>query len=264
LLEDIKIALPTVLLKAIFVIICIFIGKKIIALLCRSITKLMELRGTDPLLASFAISFIKNFLYVVQFFLIIGVLGISATSFMALLGTAGLAVGLALQGSLSDLAGGMLILIFKPFSKGDYISNNAGIEGNVDRIYVLHTVLITTDNKAIIIPNGQLAHSTIINFSRHPIRRLDLTYTVSYNTPTNKVISLLTKIAEENPHIMQDKPKIIRLMSFNDSSLGFVFRVWVKNKNYWDVLFACNERVKEVFDENGIEIPYKKIDIYQK
>jgi len=257
-------AAPSFAVKVIFLVICIFVGRKVIQLVSRSFEKIMELRGADPLLASFTQSFLKYFLHIVLFFVAIGILGIRATSLMALLGTAGLAVGLALQGSLSDLAGGVLILIFKPFSKGDFISNNAGIEGVVDQIFILHTVLTTVDNKNIVVPNGQLAHASITNFSQNPIRRLDMIFSVSYDAPTEKVKAVLNDVADKHPKILQDKPRTIRLSAFNDSSISFVFRVWVSNKDYWDVYFDCNETVRQRFAENGIEIPYPKLDVYQK
>ncbi|MDR1834571.1 MAG: mechanosensitive ion channel [Fusobacteriaceae bacterium] len=259
-------ALPSFLVKVILVVILIFAGRKIIQLICKSFEKIMKIRGTDPLLASFAQSFLKHFLYIVLFFLTIGVLGIRATSLMALLGTAGLAVGLALQGSLSDLAGGVLILIFKPFAKGDYISNTAGVEGVVDQIFILHTILTTADNKNIVVPNGQLAHSTIVNFSQNPVRRLDLTFNVAYDAPVDQVKDILGKVAAEHPLILKlpDRTNTIRLLSLNDSSVSFVFRVWVNNKDYWNVYYDCNETIKKALEENHIEIPYPKLDVYQK
>jgi small conductance mechanosensitive channel len=263
-LKDLFSTAPSFLLRLAFVFLCIFVGRKLIRLICRSFEKIIELRGADPLLASFTQSFFKYFLNITLFFVVISILGIRATSMVAFLGTAGIAVGLALQGSLSDLAGGVLILLFKPFSKGDYISNNAGIEGIVDQIFILNTILTTTDNKNIVMPNGQLAHSVIINYSQNPVRRLDMVFAVSYDSPTEKVKEILTKIAEEHPKILNTKVKTIRLVSFNDSSISFTFKVWVNSKDYWDVYYDCNEIVRKVFEENNIEIPYPKLDVHQK
>jgi len=262
--ENLLKMLPTVVSKLILALLCFFIGRKIIALIILSVRKIMNSRRAEPLLESFILSLLKNLLYVVLFFFVIGILGIRATSLVAVLGTAGLAVGLALQGSLSNLAGGVLILLFRPFSKGDYISNNSGVEGTVDQIQIFNSVLVTADNKVIVVPNGQLANNTIVNYSKNPIRRLDLQYSVSYDSDIDKVIQLLTEISEKNSKIMQNQPKTIRLRTHNTSSMDFVFRVWVKSGDYWDVLYDCNEEVKRSFDKNNIEIPYQKIDIYQK
>ncbi len=171
---------------------------------------------------------------------------------------------MALQGSLSNLAGGVLILFFKQFSKGDYISNNGGIEGTVDQIHILYTTLITTDNKVIVVPNGQLANNAIINYSRKPERRLDMVFTVSYDTPIDKTKELLRQIAENHPAVLKDKAITIRMAKQSASSLDYNFRVWVKSSDYWETLYDFNEEVKRVFDENGVEIPYQKIDIYNR
>ena len=255
--------LPDIVIKAVLVIVCLFVGTKIIKLLIAGLKKIMQMRDVDPLLQSFMASLIKTLLNVVLFFIIIGIIGVRATSLITVLGTAGLAVGLALQGSLANLAGGVLILLFKPFAKGDYISTN-GIEGIVDQIHMLNSILVTLDNKVIVIPNGQLANNAITNFSRKPMRRLDLEYSVSYDTSIDKALEVMNKVAADHPKILQDQPMTIRLFRHNASSLDFVFRVWVRTEDYWNVMFDCNELVKKAFDANNIEIPYQKIDIYNK
>lgn len=226
--------------------------------------KTLEKKNVDPLLESFTVSLLKTIGYIALFFVVVSVIGIKATSLVTVLGTAGIAVGLALQGSLSNLAGGMLILFFKQFSKGDYISNNGGIEGTVDQIHILYTTLITTDNKVIVVPNGQLANNAIINYSRKPERRLDMVFTVSYDTPIDKTKELLKQIAENHPAVLKDKAITIRMAKQSASSLDYNFRVWVKSSDYWETLYDFNEEVKRVFDENGVEIPYQKIDIYNR
>lgn len=215
------------------------------------------------MLESFTSSIIKTILYVILFFIIVGVAGVKATSLVTVLGTAGIAVGLALQGSLANLAGGVLILFFKPFSKGDYIITN-GLEGTVEKIQILYSILYTIDNKVIIVPNGQLANNSIVNVTKNPERRLDLVFSVAYNTSIEKVKEILNKIANEHPNVLKDKPINIRLGTQNTSSLDFIFRVWVKTEKYWDSNFDFIELVKKEFDLNNIEIPYQKIDIYHK
>lgn len=207
---------------------------------------------------------IKTLMYVILFFLIVGIAGVKATSLVTVLGTAGLAVGLALQGSLANLAGGMLILFFKPFTKDEYIVASSGVEGTVDKIQILYTILTTPDNKVVIVPNSQLANNAITNVSRNPERRLDMVFSVSYDTPTEKVKETLNRIANAHPAVLKEKPINIRMSVQNASSLDFIFRVWVKKEDYWTAKFDFTEIVKDEFDANNIEIPYQKIDIYRK
>lgn len=250
--------------KFIFVIILLLFSKKILNFIVMQYKVMADRKNLDPLLKSFLSSLIKTSYYIFLFMTIVRIIGVQAVSVATLLGTAGLAIGLALQGSLSNLAGGILILFFRPFNQGDFISNNAGIEGSVYKIRILYTELVTPDNKAIIVPNGQLANNSVINFSRYPERRVDLIFSVSYETPVEKVIEILTKISNDHEKILQDKEKRIRLLKHSASSLDFAFRVWCKKEDYWDVAFDCNEIVKKEFDLNNIEIPYQKIDIYKK
>ena len=255
--------LPIIAGRLIAVIIVLLIWPKLSKFLLGTLKRIMQRKKVDPLLESFTMSIVSTLLYIILFFVVIGIAGIKATSLITVLGTAGLAVGLALQGSLSNLAGGVLILFFKPFTKGDYIVGS-GIEGTVDKIQILYTTLVTPDNRVVIVPNGQLANNAITNVSQNPIRRLDLIFSVSYDTPIPKVKEVLNKVAREHPAVLQDKPFKIRLSVRNESSLDFVFRVWVKKEDYWDAKFDFTEIVKEEFDKNNIEIPYKKIDIYSK
>lgn len=250
--------------KIIAVCIILFLSKKLFNLIISNYKKIAEKKGLDPLLKSFLSSLIKTVYNVTIFLIVIDIIGVKAVSIATLLGTAGLAIGLALQGSLSNLAGGILILFFRPFNQGDYISNNAGIEGSVFKIRILYTELLTVDNKSIIVPNSQLSNNSVINFSRNPERRVDLVFSVSYDTPVEKAISLMSDIADNHAKILHEKDKTIRLVKQGASSLDFAFRVWTKKEDYWDVYFDCNEQIKKTFDLNGVEIPYQKIDIYNK
>lgn len=263
-LTDIFTALPGLVIRGLILIILFIIWPKFLGMLLTTYKKTLEKKNVDPLLESFTVSLLKTIGYIALFFVVVSVIGIKATSLVTVLGTAGIAVGLALQGSLSNLAGGVLILFFKQFSKGDYISNNGGIEGTVDQIHILYTTLITTDNKVIVVPNGQLANNAIINYSRKPERRLDMVFTVSYDTPIDKTKELLKQIAENHPAVLKDKAMTIRMAKQSASSLDYNFRVWVKSSDYWETLYDFNEEVKRVFDENGVEIPYQKIDIYNR
>mgnify|MGYP001229460164 FL=1 len=263
-IEKIFEVLPTIIIRGIIVIILFSIWPKLTDILIKTYKKALRKRNVDPLLESFTSSMIKTLMYVILFFLVVGIAGVKATSLVTVLGTAGLAVGLALQGSLANLAGGMLILFFKPFTKDEYIVASSGVEGTVDKIQILYTILTTPDNRVVIVPNSQLANNAITNVSRNPERRLDMVFSVSYDTPTEKVKEILNRVANDHPAVLKDKPINIRMNVQNASSLDFIFRVWVKKENYWEAKFDFTEIVKAEFDANNIEIPYQKIDIYRK
>ncbi|WP_163467892.1 mechanosensitive ion channel family protein [Fusobacterium sp. IOR10] len=255
--------LPSITFKIIWILAIIFLSKPLIRLVNRAGSSVMKKHKVDPLLKTFLLSLLNMVSYIFVFFLLIGGIGIQATSLITILGTAGIAIGLALQGSLTNLAGGILILLFKPFNKGDYIESDSG-SGLIDGIRILYTTIVTFDNRVIIIPNGALANSPVTNLSRNPERRLDLTICVSYDSDIDLVKKTLKDIADNHPQILHEKPYIIRLLSHNSSSLDFVFKVWTPTLNYWNVKFDLMEEVVLKFRENDIEIPYNKLDIYNK
>ena len=228
----------------------------------------MSLRNNDPLLISFLKSLIKTVMYIILAFILIGIIGIKATSLVTILGTAGVAVGLALQGSLANLASGILILFFKQVSKGDFVSSlDKNIEGTVQSIHILYTIIQQPNGPVIIVPNSQIANASIINYSKNPFRRLDLIYSASYDVPVDKVISVLHEVIENEPRIIKNNPDLpvtISLNKQNASSLDYVFRAWVRKEDYLDTMLDCNINVKKFFDKNGIEIPYNKLDLYVK
>ena len=250
-----------------FLVIC-FIWPKLTKFLIKSLDKAMSLRNNDPLLISFLKSLIKTVMYIILGFILIGIIGIKATSLVTILGTAGVAVGLALQGSLSNLASGILILFFKQVSKGDFISSlDKNIEGTVQSIHILYTTIQQLNGPLIIVPNSQIANTSIINYSKNPYRRLDLIYSASYDNSIDKVISVLNQVIENEPRIIKNNPDLpvtISLNKQNASSLDYVFRAWVKKEDYVDTMLDCNINVKKFFDKNGIEIPYNKLDLYLK
>ncbi|MDC7955579.1 mechanosensitive ion channel [Fusobacterium simiae] len=251
----------------VFLVIC-FIWPKITRFLLKSLDKALTLKNNDPLLISFLKSLIKTVMYIILAFILIGIIGIRATSLVTILGTAGVAVGLALQGSLTNLASGILILFFKQVSKGDFISSiDKSIEGTVQSIHILYTTIQQPNGPIIVIPNSQIANASIINYSRNPYRRLDLIYSASYDVPIDKVISVLNQVIENEPRIIKNdpsKPITISLSKQNASSLDYVFRAWVKKEDYIDTMLDCNINVKNYFDKNGIEIPYNKLDLYMR
>ena len=250
-----------------FLVIC-FIWPKLTKFLVKSFEKAMSLRNNDPLLISFLKSLLKTVMYIILGFILVGILGLRATSLVTVLGTAGVAVGLALQGSLSNLASGILILFSKQVSKGDFISSlDKNIEGTVQSIHILYTIIQQLNGPIIIIPNSQIANASIINYSKNPFRRLDLIYSASYDVPVDKVISVLHQVIENEPRIIKndpDRPITISLNKQNSSSLDYMFRAWVKKEDYIDTMLDCNINVKKFFDKNGIEIPYNKLDLYMK
>ena len=268
LLVDLQNYLPLLAGKLIaFLLIC-FIWPKITKFILRLLDKSRTLMNNDPLLLSFLKSLVKAIMYVIEAFLLIGIIGIKATSLVTILGTAGVAVGLALQGSLANLASGILILFFKQVSKGDFVSSlDKTIEGTVESIHILYTDIKQANGPLIFVPNNQIANASIINYSRNPYRRLDLTYSSSYNAPIDKVISVLHEVANDEKRIIKDNPDMpitITLNKHNASSLDYIFRAWVKKEDYLDTMFACNANVKKYFDQNNIEIPYNKLDLYMK
>ena len=250
-----------------FLVIC-FIWPKLTKFLIKSLDKAMSLRNNDPLLISFLKSLIKTVMYIILGFILVGILGLRATSLVTVLGTAGVAVGLALQGSLANLASGILILFFKQVSKGDFISSlDKNIEGTVQSIHILYTIIQQPNGPVIIVPNSQIANASIINYSKNPFRRLDLIYSASYDVPVDKAISVLHEVIENEPRIIKnnsDLPVTISLNKQNASSLDYVFRAWVRKEDYLDTMLDCNINVKKFFDKNGIEIPYNKLDLYVK
>ena len=268
LLVDLQNYLPLLAGKLVaFLLIC-FIWPKITKFILRLLDKSRTLKNNDPLLLSFLKSLVKAIMYVIEAFLLIGIIGIKATSLVTILGTAGVAVGLALQGSLANLASGILILFFKQVSKGDFVSSlDKTIEGTVESIHILYTVIKQANGPLIFVPNNQIANASIINYSRNPYRRLDLTYSSSYNDSIDKVISVLEQVANDEKRIIKDNPDMpitITLNKHNASSLDYIFRAWVKKEDYLDAMFACNANVKKYFDKNNIEIPYNKLDLYMK
>lgn len=254
---------PIIIKKFIFLIIIFLTYKPIKEILDKAFRKFLSIKKMDELLINFLQSLLNLCIFIFYLLTVIPVLGIQVTSILALLGSIGLGVGLALKGSLSDLAGGLQILASHYFSKGDYIIT-CGVEGIVEKITFLYTILHTADNKTIIIPNGKISTDIVTNVSSSSERRVDFIFSVSYESSIEKVKSILNDIAKKHPLILKDKDIFVRLGKQNSSSLDFTMRVWTKKENYWNVFFDLQEIVKERFDQEGIEIPYNKLDVYQK
>lgn len=251
--------LPFVIKIAVALLIY-FIGNKLIKLILNLTKKGLEKVGVEAGVQSFLLSAIRIVLFIVLVLAVVGYLGVATTSIAALFASAGVTIGLALQGSLSNLAGGVLILVLKPFKVGDYIVA-AGVEGVVTDIEIFYTKLSTGDNRKVVVPNGTLSNTNIINVSHEPFRRVDIVIGVSYSSDIAKVKDILAKLADRNEKVLKDRPVNIYINEFGASSINFGFRVWVESANYWTTKWQMMEDIKKEFDANGIEIPFNQIDV---
>ncbi|MBR7184133.1 MAG: mechanosensitive ion channel [Clostridia bacterium] len=247
--------------KLLFAILVLVVGSLLIQLLLRIISKSRAYARIDPEAKSFLNSFIKIALYIVLVIAIVPILGIEIASIITVLATAGAAIGLALQGSLSNLAGGIMLVCLKPFKIGDFIEAG-GQSGVVREISIFYTVLTTVDNKRVLIPNGTLMGSTIVDYSTEETRRVDLTFTVAYGTDPDRVTALLLSIAEADARVLTTPAPFSRMTAQNDSSLGFTLRVWVKSDDYWDVYHDTLLKVHNELCAAGIEIPFPQLDVH--
>ena len=202
-------------------------------------------------------------LYIILILMCFGVLGIETASFLALFTSGGVAIGLAFQGAVTNLAGGVMILLFHPFRVGDYIETTE-IAGTVNAISVLYTVVLTPDNKRVTVPNGSLTNAAITNYSAEGQRRVELTFSVSYDCDIDKVKQILLSVAESDPKSLKDPAPLARMKTQSASSLDFVLRVWCAPENYWDLYFDLNENVKKALDEAGMEIPFPQMDVHMR
>ena len=239
------------------------IGKYIIKWLNKLFEKLMIRRKLDPTVTSFLKSLINILLYLVLALSIIGQLGIKLTGIAALIASAGMAVGMALSGNLSNFAGGLLILVFRPFKVGDYIESSAGASGTVKEIQIFHTILVTPDNKTIYAPNGNLSNGVITNYSMKDLRRVEWDIAVEYGTDFNKVEQVVKNIIAQNPMIVQTPEPSILIGELADSSVNIKIRVWVKTDDYWAVNFQMNKDIYETFNKEGIEFPFPQLTVHQ-
>lgn len=242
--------------------IAIFIiGRMLANFLTKRVRAIMEAKKVEPSLVGFASSMIHAGLLVIVVITALGRLGIQTTSFVAIVGAAGLAIGLALQGSLSNFAAGVLILIFKPYRVGDYVVAGGG-EGVIEEIGIFTTTLITLDNRTQILPNAIATGGVIENYSKKGTRRLDLVAGVSYSDDLAKVKKILQGILDDEPRILPEPTPTIGLMEMGDSSINFAFRPWVKVEDYWDLFFDLQEQIKIRFDEEGVTIPFPQRDVH--
>lgn len=251
--------------RILFAILMIIVGKIIIKLLLKICDRFFDRAGTEISVRKFLNSFIKAVLYIVLILVVCAQVGIETTSFIAVMGSAGLALGLSLQGSLSNFAGGILILLLKPFVVGDYIiDGGSGKEGKVSRIDLFYTHLITPDNKMVVIPNGTLANSNLTNLTTFDKRRVDIMVGISYSSDIKKAKELLEEIADKCQYVLKEEKVEVFVNSLDSSQVTLGIRVWTKTTDYWDALFQLNETIKYTFDENDIEIPFDQLEVHVK
>ncbi|MFT6134019.1 MAG: small conductance mechanosensitive channel [Cyclobacteriaceae bacterium] len=248
---------PTFLLA----LVSLIAGLWIIGIFLKGMKRALKARDIDPSLAPFLTTLFGWILKIMLFISVVGMVGVQMTSFVAILGAAGLAVGLALQGTLQNFASGVMILLFKPFKVGDFI-DGAGYMGSVKEIQIFNTILNTPDNKRIIIPNGSLANGSLTNFSSEATRRVDWTFGIGYGDSYDKAKEVLTRYVDEDARIMKDPAVFIGLSALGDSSVNIVVRAWVDPADYWGVFFDMNEKVYKGFEVEGLNIPFPQMDVH--
>lgn len=246
--------------KIIIALLIYWIGKFLIDFIFRFIQRTLERRKVDESINTFVLSLVKIALTFVLIITIIGVLGINTSSFVALFASAGVAIGMALSGTLQNFAGGVMILLFKPYRVGDWIEA-AGVSGGVKEIQIFNTILTTADNKMIIIPNGKLSNDMVINYSKAGTRRVDWSFSIAYGDDFDKAREVLTQFINEDERILKDPAPAVILESLGDSAVNVAARVWVNGGDYWNVMHDMNERVYKEFGKYGLSFPYPHMDV---
>lgn len=264
-LEDMVPLLVDFAVRVVFALIVYLIGKRIIKWIRKILKRALERSAVDEGVCQFLDSSVKILLYIVLAMAVVNQLGVATTSVVAVLGSAGLAVGLALQGSLSNFAGGVLILLFKPFKVGDYIIEDTHKnEGTVTEIQIFYTKLLTVDNRTVVIPNGTLANSSLTDVTQQDKRRIDLYVGISYDADIKKAKGILSEIIDKETAKLEGEETVVFVDSLEDSSVRLGLRFWVPTSDYWTVKWRMTEEIKTRFDENQIEIPYNQLTVSLK
>jgi small conductance mechanosensitive channel len=248
------------ILAAIFIF---YIGRMIAKAVSRFIERTLVARAVDKAVVAFVASLIYAILLVATVLMALSQIGVQTTSFIAILGAAGLAIGLALQGSLANFASGILIILFRPFKSGDFI-DAGGVSGTVDKIEIFQTMMRTPDNKRVIVPNAQITGGSITNYSSEPLRRVDLVIGISYDSDLRKAKQILEDILKSDERVLPEPAASVKVAALADSSVNLNVRPWVNSADYWGVYWDTLEKVKLIFDEQGIGIPFPQMDIHIK
>lgn len=252
-------------LRLLLTILLFLVGSRLIKLVRKIVRRSMERAGADVGVTQFMDSLIKLLLYFLLIMFLADGIGVDTTSVMALVGSAGLTIGLAFQGSLSNFAGGVLILLIKPFKVGDYIIYTSGnLEGKVTKIEMFYTTLLTIDNKKVVIPNGTLSNSSLINVTAEDKRRIDITVGVSYTANLKLAKEVCMKLMAAQPAVLQEQDNMVVVDDLADSSVNLKICCWVSAEDYWATRWELIEKIKLAFDENGIEIPFNQLDVNLK
>ncbi|MFA7327554.1 MAG: mechanosensitive ion channel domain-containing protein [Candidatus Kapaibacterium sp.] len=250
-----------ILLLAVYAVIALVVGFWLVGRLVKILDKLLDSKDIDISLHKFLLTLVRIGLKVLVLISVAGLVGIPTTSFIAIIGAAGLAIGLALQGSLANFAGGVLILFLKPFKVGDFIEG-AGHTGIVEEISIFYTNLTTPKNQAIVIPNAQLSNNSIVNYSTKPIRRLDLVFGIDYSDDIDQAKEVLRKIISSETRVLDEPAFMIGVDALGDNSVNLVTKSWCKNEDYWNLNYELIEKVKKEFDANGISFPFPQRDLH--
>jgi len=260
-LEQAQAVLSNYGIKIIAAILILIVGRIVVGIITSSINRLMVRRQADATLTKFVASLTKIALMAFVVIAAIRALGVETTSFVAVIGAAGLAIGFALQGTLANFAAGVMLIIFKPFKAGDYIEGG-GTAGTVEAVQIFNTILKTPDNKKVIVPNSKMTSDNITNYSAMEQRRIDMVFGIGYDDDIKKAKAILEGILNEDDRILKDPAPTVAVSELADSSINFVVRPWVKTSDYWGVYFDVTEKVKLTFDAEGISIPFPQRDVH--
>ncbi len=242
-------------------IIIFIVGRLISKWIVRIVKNVLKRSGMDSILINFVSSILSALLLLVVIIAALNQLGVNTTSLIALIGAAGLAVGLALQNSLQNFAAGVMLIVFRPFTDGNYIEAG-GTSGVVEKIGIFSTLMRTGDNREVIVPNSAIYGSNIVNFSARETRRIDMTFGIGYEDDIKKARDIMRSIVTADERILDEPETVIAVSELGDSSVNFIVRPWVKSSDYWPVYWDLNEKIKIAFDENGITIPYPQMDMH--
>lgn len=247
--------------KIIIALIVLWLGLKIVKLIVKALRRMMEKRNVEVSLQSFLLSMTDIALKIMVVIAVMGMVGIQTTSFIAVLGAAGLAVGMALQGTLQNFAGGVIILLLKPFRVGDYI-DSPGVQGTVKSIHIFNTIVETPDKKIVVAPNTDLATKTLVNYSRSENRRVDVKVGIAYGESVDNARAVLMELARNYPLVIENPEPAVVVTALADSAVSLELRVWVKNADYWTCFFYMNQAVYDKLNEVGIQIPFNQMDVH--